>query len=45
MAWNGIGSTVGQWREGSNPYMLRKSSMHVHPIDSRAKIKFSQPIT
>lgn len=26
--WNGIGSTVGKWREESGPYSLGKSSLH-----------------
>lgn len=28
MGWNGIGSTVGKWKEKSGPYRLRKSSLH-----------------
>ena len=28
MGWNGIGSTVGKWKEKSGPYRLGTSSLH-----------------
>ena len=28
MGWNGIGSTVGKWKEKSGPYRLGRSSLH-----------------
>ena len=45
MGWNGIGSTVGKWKEKSGPYRPGKSSLYILPNDTRVIIKTAQTLT